>query len=341
MKANYLILAVASFICLTACNAKLPEEAKSVIFQSPTFQKPIYVSVPQPDEESSFLNFLEYPTITDESFMPSIDISTGKDFSDYNLNLISYLVKNKILEVKLANRTTITRFGQTTKTFHFALYNSPYKSNLVKFSDQTIYGILAGRRKLASIDSEDKVDQNINGNNVKVYTVVFSYNIETDLPGLDEFKSKIFTGKVEVYSDPTSKQWQMSNLQLNDKGENDFLQLIQQTYQPFTDPEVSKPYADLNLNGENVMEKGVFFKFKVNYDDPGISFNPNGSDTTVLSFYKAEDKTRNWRLKLWKDNQGNKQYLFSPIQPSGDVLVGTVFVCCENKTNVVNVNTTK
>ena len=69
MKANYLILAVASFICLTSCNAKLPEEAKSVIFQSPTFQKPIYVSVPQPDEESSFLNFLEYPTITDESFI--------------------------------------------------------------------------------------------------------------------------------------------------------------------------------------------------------------------------------------------------------------------------------
>ena len=91
----------------------------------------------------------------------------------------------------------------------------------------------------------------------------------------------------------------------------------------------------LNMNGKNEMRQGKFFKFSVDYDDPNISFDPQGSDTTALFFQKAEDPTRKWTLYLWKNSKGEKKYRFSPRPPLHEALVGTIYVRSKNNAIVV------
>lgn len=94
----------------------------------------------------------------------------------------------------------------------------------------------------------------------------------------------------------------------------------------------------LNMNGVNIMSKGQFFEFKVDWDDKSISFDPEGSDTTTLFFYKAENATRKWTLKLWKNPKGKKEYRFDPRPPLAEALVGRVRVCCQSGSSVVFVS---
>jgi hypothetical protein len=93
------------------------------------------------------------------------------------------------------------------------------------------------------------------------------------------------------------------------------------------DPLIGSPY--LKMDGENFMEKGQFFQFDINWDDPDISFDPQTSEKVVLYFQKAEDPTRKWRLVLWKNKQGKKEHLFSPSVPIAKALVGRVYVKSE------------
>lgn len=83
---------------------------------------------------------------------------------------------------------------------------------------------------------------------------------------------------------------------------------------------------NFNLNGTNVMSKGEWFKYDVNWDDPAISFDPEGSDTTVLSFKKHENPTRAWTLRIWKNSAGEKKWKFYPRHPLFEALVGTTYV---------------
>jgi hypothetical protein len=90
------------------------------------------------------------------------------------------------------------------------------------------------------------------------------------------------------------------------------------------------------MDGKNFMKKDDFFQFDVNWDEPGISFDPETSENVVLYFQKAEDPTRRWRLVLWKNKQGKKEYSFSPSVPIAEALVGKVYVKSEiSSVNVV------
>lgn len=100
------------------------------------------------------------------------------------------------------------------------------------------------------------------------------------------------------------------------------------------DPLIGSPYLD--MNGKNFMQKGEFFQFDVNWDDPSVSFDPETSEKVVLYFQKAEDPTRRWRLVLWKNKQGKKEYLFYPSTPIAEALIGKVYVKSEiSSVNVV------
>lgn len=94
----------------------------------------------------------------------------------------------------------------------------------------------------------------------------------------------------------------------------------------------------LNLNGENKMQKGQFFQFEINYDDPSISFDPKDSEVTVLYCQKKEDPTRKWRMYISKDKEGKKEVRFSPRVPLDKALVGTVYIKSENRDAVVVVS---
>ncbi|MDQ5931177.1 MAG: hypothetical protein QG674_343 [Patescibacteria group bacterium] len=102
------------------------------------------------------------------------------------------------------------------------------------------------------------------------------------------------------------------------------------------DPLIGSPYLNMDGEKKNVMQKGEFFQFDVNWDEPGISFDPETSEKVVLYFQKAEDPTRNWRLILWKNKRGEKEYLFSPSAPIAEALIGKVYVKSEiSSVNVV------
>ncbi|MBL0202380.1 MAG: hypothetical protein IPP81_20145 [Chitinophagaceae bacterium] len=338
MKANFLMLVIVSFICFSSCKSKLPEEGKSAIFQSLTFQKPIYVSVPQPDEKSSYQNVIDYPTIVDNSSMPMLNMSTGNKFSDYNLKVISYLVKNNIVDLKVAKRTTKNAFGTNTETFHFALYNPSYTNKIIKFSNNSNYGLLCGKRKLNSITSELKSESN----DVEIYTVSFSYSIETDLPGLSEMNSKVFSGQAEVALNPNNKLWEVRNLQLSDRGESEFLQFIEQAYQPFVDPEIENPTVDapnpeLNINGENLMKQGRWYKFTQTGANL-FSFIPKDAGTIIYTITKLEDRTRTWRVQVDKNANGSvteKRLNENGIEPNFAAKQGESIISIENADAVI------
>lgn len=95
---------------------------------------------------------------------------------------------------------------------------------------------------------------------------------------------------------------------------------------------------DFNTNGRNSMKKGEFFQFTVGWDEPGISYDPIDSDTTLLFFQKSEDITLKWTLKLWKNESGEKEYLWSPIAPVAKVWVGKIYVKCINRSAIVVVS---
>lgn len=95
---------------------------------------------------------------------------------------------------------------------------------------------------------------------------------------------------------------------------------------------------DFNTSGRNNMKKGEFFQFTVEWDDTGISYDPIDSDTTVLHFQKSENATRKWTLKLWKNEFGEKEYLWSPRAPVAKVWVGKIYVKCINRSAVVVVS---
>lgn len=102
------------------------------------------------------------------------------------------------------------------------------------------------------------------------------------------------------------------------------------------DPLIGSPYLNMDGEKKNVMEKGQFFQFDINWDEPGISFDPETSEKVVLYFQKSEDPTRHWRLILWKNEQGEKEFLFSPRLPIPEALIGKVYVKSEiNSVDVV------
>lgn len=95
---------------------------------------------------------------------------------------------------------------------------------------------------------------------------------------------------------------------------------------------------DFNTNGRNSMKEGEWYQFTVDWDEPGISYDPIDSDTTLLFFQKSENPTRKWTLKLWKNESGEKEYLWSPIAPVVAVWVGKIYVKCINRSTVVVVS---
>ncbi len=100
------------------------------------------------------------------------------------------------------------------------------------------------------------------------------------------------------------------------------------------DPLIGSPY--LKMDGENFMEKGQFFQFDVDWDQPGISFDPETDEKVILYFQKAEAPTIHWRLVLWKNKQGKKEYLFYPRAPIAEALIGKIYVKSEiSSVNVV------
>jgi hypothetical protein len=97
-----------------------------------------------------------------------------------------------------------------------------------------------------------------------------------------------------------------------------------------------KNYPKLNMNGQNVMKAGEFKKFTIEYDGPTISWDIAGSDTVSLYFEKSEDKTRNWKLKIWRDKKGIKQYKFYPYKPPIlAALIGSVYIKTEKDAIVI------
>lgn len=103
----------------------------------------------------------------------------------------------------------------------------------------------------------------------------------------------------------------------------------------YVDPLTKVPFLD--KSGRNTMAQGKFFQMDIRRGDPSMSFDPTDADTTVL-YFRRVDPTQNVRLKLWKDEDGEKQFMFIPYEPFEGFFLGSVYVACENRNVAVIVS---
>lgn len=104
-----------------------------------------------------------------------------------------------------------------------------------------------------------------------------------------------------------------------------------------------KLYPSLNMNGLNNMKKNEWKEFTIKYDGPSISFTPQSADTVIFKFEKAENRSRTWGLKVWKNPQGEKmsEMLYPYGTPTPAALVGECLVSVINTDAIILVEEKK
>lgn len=281
----YSLMIFSVLTLIIGCDRKLPEEAKQSFSSSNTFTNGILLPVPTPDKNSRYENIINNPMIVDNSFIPQVSVSVNESKStlEYDKYLLSFLINNKYLEIKSAQQTTVNRFGQETQKFNFAIYTSLGENLLTMSNDpNSKYNIKVGTRVIKTITNETSTKQDINGTSVRVYPSKFTYTIEPIVQGFDDLKNKVFNGEVQIFKDPSTNNWSFNNIILSDRNQNEFLDLVHSSYQPYMTAEEIKSsrvdkvrarYPCLNINSQFIDDTHFIGYFAPTYTGAVYTLN--------------------------------------------------------------------
>lgn len=230
MKKELLAILFIQIIIFSSCfiDKKLPQEAKEKILNSEEFMSPIDISVPSPDSKEDYDEILNNPVLHDYGLIPNVRFIVDNDIPLRNFKsyVISYLTRNNYLEIKTLEQTTRTRYSEDIKSYEFILYTTSGLNNLIK-REENNYCFNFGIRKLKTIDYENIFPQTIDGVEVEMYGIKFSYTIDPLLVGFEEIKNQIYLGEAQLYLDPANGNWKIYHLSLNDGGNSIFFKIME------------------------------------------------------------------------------------------------------------------
>ncbi len=209
----------AVFLLLTGCGSSLPQEIHTKVFEGSGFSKPMPLEIGETISTKTFSALKANAQPADNSLFPAIiHYKPSWSLLPQDSHLMNFLVVKGYLGV---NKLSVTnRFGTTTSYFSI----ETDKTELLK---------KAAQRKLKRVDFINKYDDTVSfGTKVKVIAFTFVYRLVPlipDLPGVE----RDFKGKGKAHLNPDTGEWECERLQLEDRGMEEFVALIQKQYPPF------------------------------------------------------------------------------------------------------------
>jgi hypothetical protein len=256
----------ASLLTVGCTWGAVPSEIKDLVFVKSEFSAPIVLVLPQEDSAE----LLQQLKTTRFGLAPII---WNKGFDNIDKQLLTYLVKNGFARVETATLQS-QYFSGSQHNFLF------YEDKLKKFPGVTqvadsSFVVKIGSRVLKSITYTNLYEAAPLGVRVKFYALTFTYTLEGALLGLPPINDT-FEGKARAYLDPDDGKWKRDRLNLDDRGNAEYLTSVQKQYTayiPQTPPPQMEALRSLesrqratlqvsNLSGETVQVFWIDFSGK-------------------------------------------------------------------------------
>lgn len=228
--------------CLSESGVNLPEFMNRLVFHSKEFITPIQLCLPKQDSR----DVLSEIRNTDAG----IKLFDNSGYRNIDNHVLSYLLRHDLGMIESA--TTQGRYGGTT--YYFLFYTDKF-NQLPKI--QTDYNVCidVARRIVKSIDYKNRYTGSPGGVETQFYAITFSYFLEGSLPELPKIQ-KAYKGKAKAYLDPDDGVWKLTNFELEDRAEKEFISLINVRYPPY-DPNGPYWYSRFKFKGQMEDPKAI------------------------------------------------------------------------------------
>jgi hypothetical protein len=153
-------------------------------------------------------------------------------YTNSDKHLVAYLMANGYATVDTVTQKAQWGGGRHLK---FLFYTEKFRSfPRISLATNRAPIVSAGSRVLDSVDYSNAYTAKPLGFPIKFHALTFTYHLEGTLPGLPPIE-RSFHGKAKAYNDPDDGLWKLESLELEDRGEDEYMEAIKGLYPPGKD----------------------------------------------------------------------------------------------------------
>jgi hypothetical protein len=272
---------VQTYTASAGAGKKIPDVIQKLIFENSKFTEPIIVEV-QKEDRAYYEYVKEHPV--DNSLIPQLIYTWG--YQNSNKRFLSFLIQNGYATVESLERVE----KGWRKTYHFLLYTGKLK-NLINNPEKP--ELLVAYRSLKSIDYTNEYKADLWGIKIKFYALTFTYTSSRKIGDFPSVSTE-FNGKAKAYLDPDDGKWKLDSLELNDRGEREYLDVIENNYEAFkVQEEAPKPKKIqekvIQLTGEVISVDEATMKITVKGMDKEVTIVCRGCGSRIRDI-RVSDK---------------------------------------------------
>ncbi len=208
----------------------VPKEVLTFLFQESRFASPVLLGSPNLVERSRVeaeikrqQNFITNPPGGIFRNMPPLPMAGGIYGYD---KLAFFLEQQGYIEIINVQRSIgFNQYAVAEDKLHRHLMPAQHDFPGSEYL-QPEYYLMVAKRRLENISFTNSFEESIPGRGrVTIYAVVFSYKLEKLIAEFPDV-NKLFTGKAQIFRDPTDGEWKIIDLELSDRGGLEYRDLI-------------------------------------------------------------------------------------------------------------------
>ena len=260
-------------ICQGASKSSLPDYMDNLVFQKKEFAQPVQFCFPNEDSRAD----LQEIRTTHFGFEKVFYCAA---YQGIDKQLLGYLLKHEFAQVESAKVSATYGPGNT---HYFLFYTDKFTRlpNLTTNRNQRCLDL--AKRIVKSIDYQNTYKGSPRGIEMQFHAITFSYVLDGNLPELPKIE-KTYEGKAKVYKDPDDGKWKLDNLELQDRGNQEFMSQINAKYEKYDPKKANEGEAFLTVNakkeGVKVTASGLQYKVLTE----GTGRIPGANDEVTVNY---------------------------------------------------------